>query len=223
MVEPDHRCIGQDEVLPTAYLGQSFRPPTSYTRCLTTQYLNAEGFCPIHCPTCISIKNQNLVTISNYKYDFNKDYWKPYIKHCQEYHAVPKLATTTHEGNGKYQGPFAFTLTKSPSDDFTVDQMITAVRKIMAQKSNPVKYFAWYLEYKENLTHPHIHGMYETETKGRIEAKHWQRGWPIWNEKQALGQGFRGGYHRPVRDNEGYSQYIDKDNHLGHARDHRVA
>lgn len=117
-----------------------------------------------------------------------------------------------HKGNGAPQGAFAFTLTMSPKDGYTQDEMITAVRKIMGQQSCPVKRYAWYLEYgdMEAKTHPHIHGMYETENGGRIERKHFRRAWPLWDESQRLGAGFRGGYHRPVRDGEAYSDYIAK-------------
>lgn len=118
-----------------------------------------------------------------------------------------------HSGNGAPQGAFAFTLTKSPADDLTEKDMIEAVRKIMKQKSCPVVRYAWYLEYgdKENKTHPHIHGMYETESGGVIEKKHWKRAWKIWDPAVKLGAGFRGGYHRPVRLEENYSDYIKKD------------
>lgn len=120
---------------------------------------------------------------------------------------------TTHTGNGAYQGTFAFTLTKSPMDDLTEFDMIKAVRKVMSQKSIPVSRYAWFLEYgdDEKKLHPHIHGLYETETQGRIEAKHFKRAWPIWDEKTKLGHGFRGGYHRPIRSEEGYKDYIKKD------------
>lgn len=121
-----------------------------------------------------------------------------------------------HEGNGTYSGPFAFTLTKSPTDAYTVGDMLTAVRKLMKQKSCPVKKYAWYYEEKgrdENgdPIHPHIHGMYETETGGRIETKHFKRAWPIWDPSRPLGAGFRGGYHRPIRAGEAYDDYISKD------------
>ena len=117
----------------------------------------------------------------------------------------------THQGNGVPKGAFAFTLTQSPKDELTKDDMIQAVRKIMYQKSCPVKKYAWYLE-KADESHFHIHGMYETFTEGRIEKKHFKRAWPIWGEdKNKLGAGFRGGYHRPVRSEEAYSEYIRKD------------
>ena len=123
------------------------------------------------------------------------------------------------EGNGAPKGAFAFTFTKSPNDPLTIQDMLTAVRKVMTQKSCPVAQYAWYYEDKgldQNgiPIHPHIHGMYETHSQGRIEKKHFKRAWSIWGEgdKNArLGQGFRGGYHRPVRSEEGYSTYIKKD------------
>lgn len=119
-------------------------------------------------------------------------------------------------GNGAPSGAFAFTLTKSPKDPYTVGDMLIAVRKIMSQKSCKVARYAWYYEDKGrddngDPIHPHIHGMYETHSLGRIEAKHFMRAWPIWNEKKPLGAGFQGGYHRPVRSDEGYANYIKKD------------
>ena len=132
---------------------------------------------------------------------------KEWLEHLQKDHKPNR----SHVGNGTYQGPFAFTLTKSPKDSQTVLEMIAAVRKVMTQKSQPIKKFAWYLEYKGEETHPHIHGMYETETGRRIEAKHFKRAWPLWDEKIKLGAGFRGGYHRPIKDTEKYADYIKKD------------
>jgi len=119
-------------------------------------------------------------------------------------------------GNGAPSGAFAFTLTKSPKDALSIGDMLTAVRKIMQQKSCPVKKYAWYYEEKgrdENgdPIHPHIHGIYETESGGRIESKHFKRAWPIWDPSKPMGQGFKGGYHRAVRSDEGYSDYIKKD------------
>lgn len=129
-------------------------------------------------------------------------------QHLVSEHVV--LINTTHTGNGAYQGPYAFTLTKSPADGLTEEDMITAVKKLMKQKSCPVKKYAWYLEYGDEATkqHPHIHGMYETHTGGRVESKHFKRAWSIWNPTQTMGAGFRGGYHRPVRAEEAYTDYI---------------
>jgi hypothetical protein len=130
----------------------------------------------------------------------------------------------THEGNGKYLGPFAFTLTKSPKDALSVGDMITAARKVMKQKSQPVIKYAWYYEDKGrddngDAIHPHIHGMYETVNGRRIETKHWQRAWSIWNPSTIIGAGFRGGYHRPVKLEENYSDYIAKDGGLSESTD----
>lgn len=127
-----------------------------------------------------------------------------------------------HIGNGRHMGLWAFTLTKSPQDPLTVGDMLAAVRKVMRQKSCPVKSFAWYYEDKgrdENgdPIHPHIHGIYETDSGGRIECKHWVRAWKIWGEnskdpkERCMGAGFRGGYHREVKDGESYKDYIKKD------------
>lgn len=121
-----------------------------------------------------------------------------------------------HTGNGRYQGAFAFTLTSSPKDGLSVGDLLAAVKKVMSQKSQPPTRYAWYLEYKgkddEGLPiHPHIHGMYELADGKKIEDKHWKRAWTIWDPKTKLGQGFRGGYHRPVKQEENYSDYIAKD------------
>lgn len=141
---------------------------------------------------------------------------KDWLKHMEKAHGPSRQ----HVGNGTYHGPFAFTLTKSPKDPHTTADMIAAAKKIMSQKSCPLKKYAWYLEYKGTdesglPAHPHIHGMYETVTGGRIEAKHFKRAWPIWEEKIKLGAGFRGGYHRPVKSEESYTQYICKDGGVG--------
>jgi len=127
------------------------------------------------------------------------------------------------EGNGAPKGAFAFTLTKSPKDPLTIGDMLTAVRKVMNQKSCPVAQYAWYYEDKgrdENgdAIHPHIHGMYETQSGGRIEAKHWLRAWSVWNEKKPFGAGFQGGYHRPVKHEEAYSNYIKEDGGMSECR-----
>lgn len=129
----------------------------------------------------------------------------------------------THEknkGNGHPQGAFAFTLTMAPTDNLAVADMLIAVRKVMSQKSNPVKRYAWYYEDKGRSpegvpAHPHIHGMYETEAGGRIHTKYFMRAWKIWDEKKPMGQGFRGGYHRPVKNEERYADYIAKDGGIG--------
>jgi len=155
--------------------------------------------------------------------------WIPPLLTYAEIEAMFKAQKQTHVGNGAYLGAFAFTLTKSPKDSFTVADMIKAVQKVMSQKSQPPKRYAWYLEYKGTdeaglPAHPHIHGMYETENGRKIEDKHWKRAWPIWMEKDPvtkkvirLGAGFRGGYHRPVKLEENYDDYIKKDGGVGEA------
>lgn len=129
----------------------------------------------------------------------------------------------TREGNGAPRGAFAFTITKSDKDPLSVGDMLVAVRKLMSQKSCPVSKYAWYYEEKgrddnNDPIHPHIHGMYETETGGRIEAKHFKRAWQVWDEKKPMGAGFRGGYHRPVKHDERYEEYIKKDNGMSESK-----
>lgn len=142
----------------------------------------------------------------------------------EELHQARCPKPKSHKGNGRYLGPFAFTLTASPTDGKSVGDFMKAVRKVMSQKSQPVTKFAWYLEYGSRdadgiPTHPHIHGMYETEDHKRIERKHWMRAWSIWDEETPMGAGFRGGYHRPVKSEERYSDYIAKDGGLGESSD----
>lgn len=133
--------------------------------------------------------------------------WPQWERHLKTTHN-PK---TSHKGNGKPQGAFAFTLTASPKDGLDEFAMIKAARKVMNQKSCPVYKYAWFLEYGKENGLPHIHGMYETNDGHRIEAKHFKRAWQIWDEKKQQGAGFRGGYHRPVRSEEHYTDYIKKD------------
>lgn len=163
--------------------------------------------CVTCCPICKDL-DRNAVAVAHNDILLNIA-MSNMTKHIKEYH---RGMSKSHSGNGKHQGSFAFTLTMSPDDKLSEEDMISAVRKIMSQKSCPVSKYAWYLEYRDlqNKTGAHIHGMYETETGGRIEAKHWKRAWPIWDEKKILGNGFRGGYHRPVRSGESYNEYIQK-------------
>lgn len=142
-----------------------------------------------------------------------QDEW---YQHLVRVHAPFKKS---RQGNGTYQGAWAFTLTMSPKDGLSVGDMVTAVRKLMRQKSCPVVRYAWHYEDKGrdangDPIHPHIHGMYETTTGGRIEAKHFKRAWSIWDEKKLMGAGFRGGYHRPVRSEERYDDYMKKDGRM---------
>jgi hypothetical protein len=142
-----------------------------------------------------------------------------YFKHTDTHREKPVKV-----GNGVYNGAYAFTLTKSPDDPQSVGDMLKAVKTLMAQKTAPVAKYAWYLESKGTdvdgtLLHPHIHGMYETETGGRIPRRQFMRAWKLWDPAEGdkrkggipMGNGFRGGYHKPVESDKGYSDYIKKD------------
>jgi len=170
-------------------------------------FLTPEGRCRICCSECEAIE-QYLLHDND-----GRIYHKAMREHQIKDHGVAR--NKTHSGNGSHTGAWAFTLTKSPTDDLTEEDMVKAVRKLMAQKSCPVEKYAWYLEHKDDNTHPHIHGMYQTSTGGKIETKHFKRAWPIWDPSIRMGAGFRGGYSRPVRSDEKYSAYIAKDGGLG--------
>ncbi len=161
-----------------------------------------------HCENCKCIDRDMVANAFNDKK--MAELWNRMKSHWRADHGW-KDVKKSHTGNGKHNGCFAFTLTSSPTDGLSVDDLLIAVEKLMTQKSCPVKRYAWYLEYKENNTHPHIHGIYETESGGRIEAKIFKRCWKVWDEKYALGQGHRGGYHRPVNNLGDYGTYIAKD------------
>lgn len=70
--------------------------------------------------------------------------------------------------------------------------------------------WAFVLEHTEKGT-PHIHGVYRTPSGRRISSKYFNRYWPLWNEKEKMGQGFKGGYHSPARHSESYSAYLEKE------------
>lgn len=209
----NNRCIGTYP---------SFTTPGALMRCDHVVDVSGGetlhgGYCHTHCKFYLDINARQKSAFNTSRFDSEFDrLHKLWVKHCIEFHGW-KMPTTTHTGNGAHQGMFAFTLTKSTSDELSEEDMLKAVRKVMNQKSCPVKKFAWYLEYgdPETKQHPHIHGLYETESQGRIEAKHFKRAWPIWDERAKLGKGFRGGYHRPVLSEEGYSDYIAKDGGVG--------
>lgn len=192
--------------------------PCNCTR-LATRYIDLSGTVVEDC------RYDRLLRIEQYQSPIDHDMFND---KCPESNQTVRMIDLSsfpkpirqHVGNGTYNGPYAFTLTKSPKDPQTAADMIAAAKKIMSQKSCLVKKYAWYLEYKGTdesglPAHPHIHGMYETVTGGRIEAKHFKRAWPIWEEKIKLGAGFRGGYHRPVKSEESYNQYICKDGGVG--------
>jgi len=172
-----------------------------------TVKLTKEGRCRICCNDCEQIEYRLLDDSDG------RSYYKHIKKHLIDAHGYG--ASKSHSGNGTHVGAFAFTLTKSPTDDLSEEDMCNAVRKIMGQQSCPVEKYAWYLEHKDDGAHPHIHGMYKTITGGKIEAKHFKRAWKIWDPSIRMGAGFRGGYHRPVRSDEKYSQYIAKDGGIG--------
>lgn len=178
--------------------------------CPTCREPNATFFSDVQCVKCCPVCRDSDKLGVAFAFDevrlrrIQKDWWA----HAQQYH---KRISRSHVGNGRYTGPFAFTLTKSPKDDLTEKDMIEACRKVMTQTSKPVEKYAWYLEYKDEERHPHIHGIYETHDGTRVPKRQFQRAWSIWDEDKAHGAGFRGGYHRPVRSNEGYKDYIMKD------------
>jgi len=122
----------------------------------------------------------------------------------------PKLRKdTSHKGNGTHNGLFAGTLTMSPEWGKTEEDIITAMNKILVQKTCPVEKYAWYLEQTENGT-PHIHFIYETESGGRIHQKVFKRYWE-WDESIKCGKGHKGGYHSAVKSEIAYQEYIAKD------------
>lgn len=189
--------------------------------CRETNNLACEGKCWLHCPFTKSIERLQVDLFRNATARWQIDEkWEKLqdtiMLHAIEVHGIPDTRPKVYP-NGKYKGPFAFTLTMSPTDGLSVDDMVSACKKVMSQRSQPVKKFAWYLEYKDEETkaHPHIHGMYETEDSTRIQRRTWNRAWKIWNEEIRLGQGFRGGYHRPVRSDEAYNDYIRKQGGIG--------
>lgn len=167
------------------------------------------------CEKCRQLVRLNLLRCAELKY---VDEAFAHIRRCPIFNKGRQ-----HVGNGAPSGLFAFTLTKSPKDPLTVGDMLAAVRKVMAQKSCPVKRYAWYYEDKGrdefgDPIHPHFHGIYETESGGRIERKHWKRAWSIWDENKPMGAGFQGGYHRPVKAEEGYKDYIKKDGRMSETK-----
>lgn len=132
--------------------------------------------------------------------------------HMTLVHGQPARPPTPkhHTGNGKPKGIFAGTLTMSTSDPYNQNDMIAAARKIFSQTTCPVKRYAWYLEYTDAGT-PHIHFLYECDEGGRIHAKIFKRYWKIWDERQRVGKGHRGGYHSSVQSETAYKEYIEKD------------
>lgn len=116
-----------------------------------------------------------------------------------------------HIGNGKPKGLFAGTLTMSPSWGTNEEEMITAIKAIMRQKTVIVKKYIWYLEYTDAGI-PHIHFLYETEKGGRITQQVFKRKWSWWDESVECGAGHKGGYHRHCAKENEYIDYISKCN-----------
>lgn len=134
--------------------------------------------------------------------------------HMYEDHGEPlPLKAKHHVGNGKPKGIFAGTLTMSPNDPYNEKDMISAIIKLMKQKSCPVKRYAWYLEYT-NAGTPHIHFIYETQSGGRITAQTFGRCWSLWDENIECGRGHKGGYHSFVHNEDAYLEYIAKCNNV---------
>jgi len=149
-------------------------------------------------------------------HDFDRKWdllWKQYINRCPALKA--QQPTKSHKGNGTHKGIWAGTLTVSPKDELTKEDMITAIKKLMRQKSCPVKEYVWYLE-TTTAGLPHVHFMYRTESGGRIERKHFKRLWHIWDEDVKCGAGHRGGYHRPCHSETEYLAYVKKDDSPDH-------
>lgn len=139
--------------------------------------------------------------IENYKTDYN---------HICPIHKTQNIKKQHHTGNGKPKGIFAGTLTMSPKWDTNEEEMVSAIKKIMRQKTTPVKRYVWYLEYtKENV--PHIHFIYETVKGGRITQQTFKRQWKWWDESTPCGSGHVGGYHKHCAKEDDYLEYISKD------------
>lgn len=113
-------------------------------------------------------------------------------------------------GRPHHKGLHAGTLTQPPGAETTEDDMVIAMKKIFSQRTCPVKRYAWYVEYTQNAT-PHIHFIYEAESGGRIHAKVFMRYWKLWNESKRLGAGFQGGFHKEVKSETAYTEYIAKE------------
>lgn len=135
---------------------------------------------------------------------------KRHQKNCPLQREKNSLKYNPTKSNHKHMGTWAGTLTMSPTDSTNEEEMVMAIKKIMRQKTCPVKKYAWYLEHTQNGL-PHIHFIYETATGGRIHKRVFQRIWKIWDESQAVGAGHRGGYHRECHSDEEYMKYISKD------------
>lgn len=139
-----------------------------------------------------------------------KAWFDMYIRHDPVTHITAPLPSRHHEGNGKPNGIFAGTLTMAPTDPTNENEMVIAIKKIMNQQTCPVEKYAWYVEYTKNDL-PHIHFIYQTPSGNRIHQKVFKRYWKTWDEKQRCGTGHRGGYHKLVKSETAYLEYIEKE------------
>ena len=109
---------------------------------------------------------------------------------------------------------YAFTLTQSPADGYTREDMVAAVEKLFeigltnAPSERSVS-FCYAMEHPD--TNFHIHGYYSTASGRRIAGQFFKRAWRIWDETMPLGKGHRGGYHKKVGDSSAYLEYCRKD------------
>jgi len=126
------------------------------------------------------------------------------------FHGTKNEPIKHHEGNGKFLGDWTGTLNQSTNDPYNEEEMVSAMKKIFAQKTCPVEKYKWHVEYGENGL-SHIHFLYRRAGGERIYGKIFKRYWKIWDEKKPLGKGHRGGYHAPVKSGIAYKEYMEKD------------
>jgi len=149
------------------------------------------------------------ITCQYVEWCFNQKVYGECLKHNVTTTPAPKVKH--HTGNGAPKGKFAGTLTMGHDTPESEETMVVAIKKIFNQQTCIVKECKWYVELtKAGL--PHVHFMYETVSGGRIHAKIFMRYWKLWNEGIRHGNGFQGGYHKPVKSDIAYDEYIAKDN-----------
>lgn len=123
-------------------------------------------------------------------------------------------ATPRHSQSKDPNTEYAFTLTMPPGYEHT--KTIDEVARLIMEKGLTNKPYekatewAYVLEHTDKGT-PHIHGVYKTASGRRIASKYFNRYWPLWNEKEKMGQGHKGGYHSPARHGESYAAYLEKE------------
>jgi len=161
--------------------------------------------CNGDCASCLELDRKLRLACNDNGYD---GIAKGLFATWRQEHGLTKKFS--HKGNGKPRGLWVGTLTMAPTDPINEEIMITAMRKIFAQKTSPVQKYAWYLEYTANGL-PHIHFIYKTANGGRILQKVFNRIYPTWKEDEAVGNGHRGGYHALCHNDDAYLKYIAKD------------